>query len=78
MNYKKDNNHRFTNSDTLVRREWIESAIAGARARLNEPLPVAEAANLAGLDASLAGESGPQDAPHLELVWSADRRRSGT
>ena len=78
MNYKKDNNERFTNTDTLVRREWIECAIAGARARLDEPLPVAEAANLSGLDASLADEAGNAEAPHLELVWSADERRSGT
>ena len=74
MNYKKDNNNRFTNTDTIVRRDWIETAIESVRARLDEPLPVPESGDLG------AHESGFQDdaGSHLTLVWSANERQSGT
>ena len=78
MAYKIHNKDLLTNVATIVRREWIESAIAGARARLDEPLPVAESANSGIYGGGFREEAIDSSGPHLTLVWSADERRSGT
>jgi hypothetical protein len=78
MNYKKGNNNLFTNTDTIVRRDWIESAIESVRSRLDEPLPVAGSIGPDSFEADFRDDAVESSGPHLSLVWSADERRSGT
>jgi hypothetical protein len=78
MTYKKYNKNLLRNADTIVRREWVESAIQCARERLDEPLPIAESGDLGSIGGGFSEHSADSNGPHLELVWDADERRSGT
>lgn len=81
MSYKKYNDERIKNEDTLVRRAWVDSAIEGARSH-KDVIPPAEAGGLFYSETvefrAAAGEEAEETGPHLVLAWDADQRRSGT
>ena len=93
MSNKNNNNDSlFSNQDTIVRREWINSALEGVRARLGSGLDTgAVDGNVDGInidtnDSAPASEESRQPAKAsrgssqrgLYVAWSAQERRSGT
>ena len=92
MSDKKRSDAPFTNEDTIVRRAWIETALASVRSRLGSQYPDPDAATAGtGIDGSSPANDAEQndsDRPALEpaaarrsglyVAWSAPARRSGT
>ena len=90
MNNEYKNKPLITNTSTLERREWINTALASVREKLDAStfLP----STLESLGHELGHELGyvatrdsenrqvagthRSDKPHLYLAWSADQRRS--
>ena len=74
---QNNKNQLFSNADTIVRRNWIESAVQSARSSLfTGPLDSA-----ALPDAAVQPEKGKARQPERRgpyLAWSAGERRSGT
>lgn len=75
---QNNKNIYFSNEDTIIRRAWIESAVAGARSSV-----LADQPSVADLpDASTPIEeprhSGDSRPAGPYLAWSAGERRSGT
>ncbi len=78
MSDENNKNIFFSNEDTIVRRAWIESALASARLSLS-----ADRASAMGLpdgscttDEASGDDNAQPSGPYL--AWSADERRSGT
>ena len=93
MSNKNNNSDSlFSNQDTIVRREWINSALDGVRSRLGsgqEPDVIAgniDGANIESNDAECASTltGQPEEAADvpakrgLYVAWSSQERRSGT
>jgi len=75
------------NAGTLARRQWIESALASVREKMDASTFLPSTLESAGhelgheLRPEVAAEAPrPQrgDRPHLYLAWSADQRRTGS
>ena len=88
MSDKNKNEEFFRNTDTLVRRAWIESALEGVRARLGSGISTLEFGDAADVPAaSVAERPSPvqspgtpavKSKPRLYVAWSAGIRRAGT
>ena len=75
---QNNKNRYFSNEDTIVRRAWIESALAGARSSvLTGQLSASDLpeASVPAHEPDQAHDSRPSG-PYL--AWSASERRSGT
>lgn len=85
---KDDNNNKtvFRNARTLARREWIDSALASVREKMDAStfLPATleslghELGHNAVRDPARAQCSDDSSKPRLYLAWSDGQRRSGT
>lgn len=75
---KKNKNMFFSNEDTIVRRAWIESALASVRSSLLlDEMPAADLPDVPSpAEQANSADSAQPAGPYL--VWSADERRSGT
>jgi len=88
MSDKNKNEEFFRNTDTLVRRAWIESALEGVRASLGSGLSALEFGDAADAPAAAGAERPPlaqsagapagKSKPRLYVAWSAGIRRAGT
>ena len=93
MSNKNNNNDvLFSNQDTIVRREWIKSALESVRSRLHaDREPDASAGAIEGAysdasdgessaDANEQATAAAEDSPNrgLYVAWSSQERRSGT
>jgi hypothetical protein len=89
MSNKNNNDSIFTNQDTIVRREWINSALNSVRSRLgsraeNDHVAGNSDNNAVGQPAEESKQPDPAERQvssgqrHLYVAWSARERRSGT